>query len=61
MFAYPINPLDVSVSDRIEEVKILRELCDILDVYGQNWFKIMSSNDILNSNFMISKILRKNL
>jgi GH43 family beta-xylosidase len=26
-----------------------------------DWFKIMSSNDILNSNFMISKILRKNL
>jgi len=54
MFAYPINPLDVSVSDRIEEVKILRELCDILDVYGQKYW--LDSGTLLGA-FREGKIL----
>ena len=54
MFAYPINPLDVSVSDGIEEVKILRELCDILDVYGQKYW--LDSGTLLGA-FREGKIL----
>lgn len=41
MFAYPLNPLDSNITDRTHS-KILRELCDILDLYGEkyHYFKI---------------------
>lgn len=38
MFAYPLNPLDSNITDRTHESKILRELCDILDLYGEKYW-----------------------
>lgn len=54
MFAYPINSLDMSISDRTSEVKILRELCDILDIYGEKYW--LDSGTLLGA-FREGKVL----
>ena len=48
MFAYPINPLDVSVSDGIEEVKILRENLKFKAtyVYTDNYYVAKNNNKL---------------